>query len=398
MPVLTIEAPPLHVSQNRVRQSPARFKVLACGRRWGKTRLGAALCFEAAASGGRAWWIAPSYKMANVGWRLISQLAKQIPGTAVNKSERRIIMPGGGEMSVRSADNPDSLRGESLDFAVLDECAFMAEETWLEAIRPSLADRHGRAMFISTPKGHNWFWRLYQVAQSNPDYQAWQIPTSDNPYIADSEIEAARTTLPERIFEQEFLARFLDDAGGVFRRVAESAVLLPLDQPQTNAHYVAGVDVADSMDFTVISIMDANTKEQVYLDRFNRVGYEVLEDRLQAAYNRFGCQAMVIESNSIGQPVIDHLYSRGMAIIPFHTSSSTKQPLIQALQSAFEHGSIKIINDPVQVGELQAYESKRLAAGFSYSAPAGMHDDTVMSLALAWYAIVSNDPTGGIHV
>jgi hypothetical protein len=153
--------------------------------------------------------------MANVGWRLINQLGQQIPGTEIYKADRRIILPTGGEMSVRSADNPDSLRGESLDLAVLDECAFMAEATWLEAIRPALSDKQGAAMFISTPKGHNWFWRLYQMANTHSEYAAWQIPTSDNPYILDTEIEAARLTLPERIYQQEYQAMFLDDAGGV---------------------------------------------------------------------------------------------------------------------------------------------------------------------------------------
>jgi hypothetical protein len=96
---------------------------------------------------------------------------------------------------------------------------------------------------------------------------------------------------------------------------------------------------------------------------------------------------MVIESNSIGQPVIDHLVGRDMAVVPFYTSHASKQPLIQSLQSAFEHGGLKIINDPIQVGELQTYESKRTAAGFSYSAPNGMHDDCVMALALSWLAV-----------
>jgi hypothetical protein len=104
---------------------------------------------------------------------------------------------------------------------------------------------------------------------------------------------------------------------------------------------------------------------------------------------------MVIEDNSIGQPVIDHLRGRGMRVTGFHTSSASKMPLIQALQSAFEHSNIRIINDPVQINELQAYESKRTAAGFSYSAPEGMHDDTVMALALAWHGIAQGS---GIHV
>ena len=370
-------------------ESDARFRVLACGRRWGKTRLGSALCIQTATRGGRAWWVAPTYPVATVGWRLVRRLAMQIPGAEIRQGDRLVVLPGGGEVQVRSADNPDSLRGEGLDFVVMDECAFMKEEAFTEALRPALSDRKGRAMFISTPKGRNWFWRLWQRCIDDHDHEwhGWQLPTGDNPFIDPAEIEAARQGLPERIFSQEYLAQFVDDAGGVFHRVMECATATPLDGPVSGRAYVAGVDVADAADFTVISILDARTREQVYIDRFNRVGYTALEDRIHAAYNHWNVQTMIIEDNSIGQPVIDHLRGRGMSIVPFHTSAATKQPLIQALQSAFEHGTIRILPDPIQVGELQAYEGKRLAGGMSYSAPSGLHDDMVMALALAWHGV-----------
>lgn len=384
-----LRLPPFHPRQDEIARHEARFRVAACGRRFGKTRLGAALCIKTAADGGRAWWVAPTYKVARVGWRLIRRLALQVPAAAVHQAELSITLPGGGEIQVRSADNPDGLRGEGLDFVVMDECAFILEEAWQESLRPALSDRAGRALFISTPKGRNWFWRLWQrcVDPAETEWQGWQLPTSANPFIAPAEIEAARWELPERVFAQEYLAEFLDDAGGVFRRVMEAATATALDKPQASRVYVAGVDVADAADFTVISVMDAASREQVYLDRFNRVGYTVLEDRIEAVYRRWNVQTMVIEDNSIGQPVIDHLQNRGMSIVPFHTSAATKGPLLQALQSAFEHGEIRILNDPVQLGELQAYESRRLASGMSYSAPAGMHDDTVMALALSWHAL-----------
>jgi phage terminase large subunit-like protein len=138
-------------------------------------------------------------------------------------------------------------------------------------------------------------------------------------------------------------------------------------------------------------VLDVETKEMVYMDRFNRVDYPVLIDRLAALYDRWHLDTMVIEANSIGRPVIDHMLERNLAIVPFTTTSATKQKVIQALQSAFEHGNIKIINDPVLIGELLSFEGKRNASGsFSYSAPDGMHDDCVMSLALAWDGCTSN--------
>jgi phage terminase large subunit-like protein len=130
------------------------------------------------------------------------------------------------------------------------------------------------------------------------------------------------------------------------------------------------------------------TGEMAFMDRFNRVDYSVLEDRLEAIYNRFNLDTMTIEDNSIGKGVIDHLRNRGLTLNTFTTTNSTKHAAVTALQSAFEHGRIKIINDPVLVGELQAFEAKRNNSGtFSYSAPEGLHDDCVMALAIAWQGL-----------
>jgi len=380
-----------HPGQLEVHNSQARFKVLSAGRRWGKTRLGVNECLDAAAQGGRAWWVSPSYKTSEVGWRPLRQIARKIPNAEIRLVDRMVTLPNGGFVAVRSADNPDSLRGEGLDFVVMDECAFMQREAWTEAIRPALSDRQGKALFISTPKGRNHFWELYQKGiNSEEGWQSWTFPTISNPFIQPTEIEAAKRDLPEMIFRQEYLAEFIDDSGSVFRRVQDAAVLEP-QEPDANKQYVAGVDVASSIDFTVVSIMDVKSKELVYLDRFNRVDYNVLENRLEALYRRWHLDSMKVEANSIGQPVIDHLYAKGLSIIPFTTTSATKQAIIQALQSAFEHGEIRIINDPVLVGELLSFESKRSpSGGFSYSAPSGMHDDTVMSLAIAWSAIAGD--------
>ena len=380
-----------HDGQKEVHRSSARFKVLSAGRRWGKTRLGVNECVSVANEGGRAWWVSPSYKTSEVGWRPLRQMCRRIPGVEIKLGDRVVNFPNGGFVAVRSADNPDSLRGEGLDFVVMDECAFMQREAWTEAIRPALSDRQGKALFISTPKGRNHFWELYQKGINGEEgWQSWTFPTISNPFIQASEIEAAKRDLPEMIFRQEYEAEFIDSDGGVFRRVQDAAVLEP-QEPDANKQYVAGVDVASSIDFTVVSIMDVKSKELVYLDRFNRVDYNVLENRLEALYRRWHLDSMKIEANSIGQPVIDHLYAKGLSIIPFTTTSATKQAIIQALQSAFEHGEIRIINDPVLVGELLSFESKRSpSGGFSYSAPSGMHDDTVMSLAIAWSAIAGD--------
>lgn len=385
---IQIDAHP-HQGQKEVHDNPARFKILSAGRRWGKTRLGVNECLDVASQGGRAWWVAPSYKMSEVGWRPVKNMGGRI-NARIRHVDRQITLPGGGEVTIRSADNPDSLRGEGLDFVVLDECAFIKEDAWTEALRPALSDRQGRALFISTPKGHNWFWRLWQRGHDGGDYAAFQFPTSTNPYIPPGEIEAARDTLPERIFEQEYLAVFTDDAGGVFRRVTDAATAVEQQKASDAGRYVFGVDWGKHNDFTVISVLDMTTSSQVYMDRFNQIDYILQTKRLRALYERFKPYTIVAESNAMGEPLIEQMRRDGMPVMPFLTTNASKAGVIEGLALAFERGDIAILPDPVQMAELQAYEMERLPSGLlRYNAPDGIHDDTVIALALAWRAITS---------
>lgn len=384
----TLTLPRLHPGQKTVWDEHARFKVLASGRRWGKTLLGSLACVVDGASGGRAWWVAPSYKMAMVGWRAVYRLGRQIPGANIRRGDLLVEMPGGGSVQVRSADDPQSLRGEGLTLAVLDECAFMREEAWTEALRPALSDRLGGALFISTPKGRNWFWRLWQRGQDDnePDWQSWAFPTASNPYIAQTEIDAARRDLPERVYLQEYEAQFLDDAGGVFRRVMEAATLQP-QEPVQGRQYVIGADWGKSDDFTVFTVLDAGSGDVVYTDRFNQIDYMVQRGRLGALAERYRPTVILAESNAMGEPIIEQLQRDGLPVRGFVTSNATKAQIIEGLALAFEQSAIRIPSDPVLVAELQAYEMDRTPSGMThYAAPEGMHDDCVMSLALAWHA------------
>lgn len=132
MATIQLNANP-HQGQREVHTNRARFKVLAAGRRWGKTRLGVNECLDVASRGGRAWWVSPSYKTGEVGWRPLRRIGAKI-GAEVRKVDRQVNLMNGGSVTVRSADDPDSLRGEGLDFIVLDECAFMQERAWSEAL------------------------------------------------------------------------------------------------------------------------------------------------------------------------------------------------------------------------------------------------------------------------
>jgi predicted phage terminase large subunit-like protein len=208
--LLRFDLPDLHPGQREVAESPARFRVLAAGRRWRKTSLGVMLALRTAVAGGRAWWVAPTYQHAGIGWRFLKHLSRQVPGSEVAEGERRVRFPGGGEVEVRSSSDPDSLRGSGLDAVVLDEAAYIAEEAWSESLRPALSDRRGWALFISTPNGFNWFERLYQHAGVAEGWARWRRPSWDNPHLEAGELEAARKDVPEQVYRQEYGAEFID--------------------------------------------------------------------------------------------------------------------------------------------------------------------------------------------
>lgn len=384
---LIVSLPPLHPAQRAVAASPARFKVLAAGRRFGKTMFGILLCLAAALAGKRAWWVAPSYKMSAVGWRGLKRLARQIPRTEIREADKMILFPGGGWVQIRTGHDPDSLRGEGLDLAVLDEAAFMDERVWTEAIRPALADRKGCALFISSPNGQNWFWGLFMLGQNPayPDWASWAFPTRANPFIDAGEIEEARRTLPERVFQQEFQAEFLTDGGAVFRRVREAIRVAPEAGPIPGERYVFGVDWGRYEDWTAIAVMAASNRRLVALDRFNEIGWTLQRGRLDALARHWKPDLILAEANSIGEPNIEMLQAEGLPVVPFWTTTASKGPLVDGLALAFERGDLAIFDEPTLIAELQAYTLERLPSGrFTYNAPPGQHDDLVVALALAW--------------
>jgi hypothetical protein len=335
----------------------------------------------------------PTYKMLAETWRQFVDVFAPIRKSK-NETEHRMELITGGVLEMWSMDAADTARGRMYKRVFIDEAAMIPNlmESWNAVIRPMLMDLKGDAFIKSTPKGRNGFWQMYQygIDDNNHDWVSFHYPTSANPYIPPSEIEAMRQTLPEIIYRQEVLGEFIDDSGGVFRRVQEAAKLLQLSEPLQDRQYVCGVDVASSVDFTVATVLDVSTRQMVFMDRFNRVDYNVLEDRLDALNKLWHFTAMKIEANSIGQGVIDHLYARGISIIPFTTTNATKDIIIRNLQSAFEHDEIKILDNPILVGELLSFEAKRNQSGsFSYAAPEGMHDDCCMSLAIAWDCIAN---------
>ncbi|MGQ9850812.1 MAG: terminase large subunit domain-containing protein [Aggregatilineaceae bacterium] len=345
---------------------------------------------ERALAGRVCWWIAPTYRMADDVWRSFKATLAGV-WQAKDEDMRRIDLPGGGVIAVRSGHNPDALRGAGLDLAVLDEAAYLHPAVWSAAIRPALADRRGEALFLSTPRGRNWFWGLWMMGQraDQPHWKSWRFPTAANPLIDPAEIEDARALLPERVFREEYLAEFLDDGGRVFRHVEEAATVEPGGSPQPDEHYVFGVDWGRDADFTCIAVLAAGSRQLMALERFNAVGWAVQRGRLMALAAVWQPVAIWAEANSIGGPNIEALQAEGLPVLPFVTTAASKGPLIDALVLALERGELALLRDATLIEELNAYSLERLPGGrYRYSAPPGLHDDTVIALALAWHGVL----------
>lgn len=206
-----VALPPLHPGQKKVEESEARFIVCVCGRRWGKTTYGVRKCVKyALQDAGLYFWIAPSYKVANTGWKMLKQFARQIPGAEIREADKQVIFPNGGEVDVRSAVDPDSLRGEKVYGCVFDEFAQIPEETWTEVMLPSLLDVGGWALFIGTPKGNNWAKQLFDDALLKRNWARFHMPTGTNPYMTRERMELLRDEYigRENTWKQEIEADF----------------------------------------------------------------------------------------------------------------------------------------------------------------------------------------------
>ena len=187
-----------------------RFRVVVAGRRFGKTYLALVELVQAAWGPGRlAWYVAPTYKQAKrIAWKPLKELTRPYWAARPNETDLRIELIGGGTICLRGADNYDSLRGDGLDFLVLDEYASIAREAWTEVLRPALADRKGRALFIGTPRGFNHFHELAESATAQPDWKAFQFTTAEGGNVSREELESAAKLLDERSYRQEFEASF----------------------------------------------------------------------------------------------------------------------------------------------------------------------------------------------
>jgi hypothetical protein len=312
-------------------------------------------------------------------------------GITISESEQRIDFPRtGGMIAIRSSHYPDNLRGMGLDFVVLDEAAYMHPGIWGDVVRPMLLEARGGALFLSTPRGKNWFWDIYKLGEDplEADWRSFQFDSDVNPLVAKAELDSIRRSSSDRTFREEYLAEFMDDTGQVFRGIQAAATApdYPVYQPEHD--YMIGCDWAKEGDYSCYVVIDATARQMVAIDRFNQIGWGLQLERLQSLVKRWHPRHIWAEANSMGSVLIDNLLAAELPVRPFVTTAYSKTPLIEGLALAIERAELALQPHEVLLNELASYRLERLqGGGYRYSAPAGLHDDTVMALALAWHGV-----------
>lgn len=393
--VKKVSFPPLTPVQQEVYDSSARFKVLACGRRFGKSWLARQKAIDLAINEGKkVWFVSPTNTNGNSHWRMVKRMVGDLP-TYKNERQRYLEFDYGGKVGTlefKTGDVPENLRGDGLDLIVVDEAAFTAASLWYDVLLPSLADGNngqgGEALIISTPNGVvNWFFDIWALGQ-NPDeheYKSWRMPSSANPYLKKEVIESARRTTPELKFKQEWLAEFISDAGGVFRRIEDVSTAKIVDDPVPGDTYYFGIDWGRRNDYTVISIFNQDGV-QVHLDQFAEIGFNYQRQLVEVAYNKWRPAKMYIESNNVGAAQIEELQRvfPENKLVPVYITNPLKTELVEHLALNIELGRIKLLSKDTPIGSIQqtqfmAYIIKRTRSGLqvTYQARPGHHDDII---------------------
>lgn len=388
---LKIQLPRPHDGQRAILASTKRFNVVACGRRFGKSILGENRICRPALDGYPCGWFAPNFKYLLEAW---TDLNRILAPAIVRKDsqQRRIELLTGGVIEFWSMEDPDAGRSRKYKHVIIDEAAKARHlrYAWTHAIRATLADLRGTADLLSTPRGMDFFSECFALGQDplNPEWAAWQMPTGTNPHIPPEEIEELRRTLPERVYQQEILAQFLEDGGSVFRNVtaAVDKGRTANEPPVAGRSYCLGVDLARVEDFTVLAVVDDDGR-QVYFERFNQISWERQIAAIKAVAARYRARGF-LDSTGVGDPIFERLRRDGVSLQAYQLTNQSKESLIDNLAVLIEQGRVRLLDEPTQTNELKAYAYELTAArNVRMNAPEGLHDDTVIALALACWGL-----------
>jgi hypothetical protein len=378
-----------HSNQEKIHQAikfePYKYYVLNIGRQFGKSLLAENQILDWGLSypGCKIGWVSPIYRQAK---KVFDDLDKAIYETPIckarNKQDLEFTLSSGSTIQFFSSERYDNIRGFTFDFLVCDEFAFMDEQAWSEVLRATVLVHGKKVLLISTPRGKNHFYNIYNLESVNPQYKSFTMTSYDNPIINPSEIDDARRTLPDHVFRQEYLAEFIDGGTSPFIKWQEK------QGENTNRLYF-GLDLGRADDYTVLTIVNEHG-DMVFCDRWRQMSWDLIIANVGRVLNQFQPQGY-IEVNSIGDAIYEQVCKiyTPQFIQPFVTTSKSKQDIIEQLIVANQHkeATIMPIDWLKKEYDVFTYEYNPKTKNVRYAAASGFHDDGVMGHALAYEAM-----------
>jgi len=348
---------PLSDVQKEVSDDPSRFKVVVAGRRWGKSWLSMhEMAKYARFPNSKIFYVAPTYKMCRqILWDDIKEkFIRARWAKKINESNLEITLVNNSRIYLRSGDNPDNLRGVSMDYLVMDEAAMIDQKMWTEVCRPALSDRQGGAMFITTPQGKgSWIYDLWQGAHGQENYSAFQYTTIQGGNVAEEEIEAARNELDEKSFRQEYEASFETYAGAIYYNW-DSSVHIKKQDVEFKKNEILHVGLDFNVTPICAMICRVNGNEISVIDEITMEGsntFEMAEELL----NRYPNNRMWIYPDASGQArktssnTSDHHILRNSGfILKVKSINPPVKDRIAAVNTSLKavDGSVKLTVDP----------------------------------------------------
>ncbi len=374
--------PALYPQQEAALFNDARYALCEATTKSGKTVGAMAWFLEQAlvhrgGPGRNFWWVAPIFAQAKIPYR---RMKRGLPPRAyvANDTELTLTLPNGSVLWFKGGDHADSLYGEDVYAAVLDEASRVREDSW-HAVRSTLTATRGPVRLIGNVKGRRtWFYRLARRAEAGEPGMAYAKITAHDAVAAgvleQGEVDDAARTLPEAVFKELYLAEPSDDQGNPFGPDAIRRCIAPLSPASPVAF---GVDLAKSVDWTAVVGLDAQGR----VCRFER--FQAPWDETTARILRtLGATAALVDSTGVGDPIVERLQRQGANAEGFLFSSPAKQSLMEGLAVAIQQGEVTVPPGPL-VAELEAFEYQYTRTGVRYGVGEGLHDDCVCALALA---------------
>lgn len=400
--------------QKEVMDHPARYKVLNCGRRWGKTKIGVksmiAEALKPAPAGQKnrlVWWIAPTYRVVKRGYaetlrQLPRELLEHDPPPETNFDAGRSVtlrLRNGNRIEFYSAERPGGMLGEGVNYVVVDEAATIPSTVWQQVVRPTLLDTKGGGMLISTPRGRNYFYKLWKTGQrAEGEWKSWTFTTYDNPHVEDAEIESMKAELPSLIFAQEVLAKFVADGSNVFmwddKQIQKNLVLDNglVDGCNPTGQVFLGIDLAKTVDYTVLYGTNESNSLNVFYDRFNGLRWSEQRRRIRRAVSLLEARGaesvtLVMDATGVGDPIVEEMEDDGYDVIGVNFTSA-KDKMVSRLAKDLETGRCLLLDR--NLDEFEDYQMGQTPKGrIQYSAPEGGHDDVVSAKMLAHWGITA---------